>query len=114
MNDCIRIHELEVQTHIGVPEEERLEEQKLLVSVDLYTDISKTVDVDDLSGTIDYESVANKIKEISSTERNTLERFVEDVAQTLIDEFKPEKVTITAKKFALPDTKGVSITITRS
>ena len=26
MNDCIRIHELEVQTHIGVPEEERLEE----------------------------------------------------------------------------------------
>lgn len=113
MEDIIRIHELEVWTHIGIPDTERIEEQQLRVTAELFTDTAPTASKDDLTEAIDYDKVAKRIHEIAKTERKTLERFVEDIAQMILKEFKPGKVTITAQKFVLPDTKGVSITITR-
>jgi len=114
MNDIIRIHELEVWTHLGLPEEERLEEQQLSVTVEIFTDTTPTAKKDDISNAIDYDTVAKRIQEVANTERKTLERFSEDIAQMILQEFKPHKVTVTAKKFVMPETKGVSITITRS
>tara|TARA_Y100000310_G_C20327847_1_gene643833 strand:+ start:228 stop:572 length:345 start_codon:yes stop_codon:yes gene_type:complete len=113
MNDIIRIHELEVWTHIGIPETERIEEQQLHVTVEIFTDTAPTAKRDDLSDAIDYDTVAKRIHEIAKTERKTLERFTEDIAQMILQEFKPNKVTVTGQKFVIPETKGVSLTITR-
>tara|TARA_B100000315_G_C14387362_1_gene500285 strand:+ start:334 stop:678 length:345 start_codon:yes stop_codon:yes gene_type:complete len=113
MNDTIRIHELEIQTHIGVPDEERKEAQKLLVSVELQKDVSSAAEDDDLSSSIDYEKVAESIQDLAKTERKTLERFAEDASDMILDDFKPEHVTVTVQKFPLEDAQSVSITITR-
>jgi len=113
MRDILRIHELSVWTRIGIPETERVEEQQLQVTVELFTDTALTAKRDDLIGAIDYNEVAKCIHRIAATERRTLERFAEDTAQTILKEFKPNKVTVTAQKFVLPETKGVSVTITR-
>ena len=113
MDDIIRIHELEVWTHLGLPEEERLEEQQLSVTVEIFTDTTPTAKKDDLSDAIDYDTVAKHIHAVAKTERKTLERFTEDIAQMILQEFKPDKVTVTAQKFVIPETKGVSLTITR-
>ena len=40
MSDVISIAEIEVQSRIGVPEEERAHPQRLLISVELETDVS--------------------------------------------------------------------------
>lgn len=113
MDDIIRIHELAVWTRIGIPKIERREKQQLCVTVELHTDTAPVAEKDNLTGAIDYDEVAKRIYEVAKTERKTLERFTEDVARMILTEFKPNRVTVIAQKFMPPDTKGVSVTVTR-
>ena len=112
--DSILINELKVPTHIGVTEEERAKEQTLEVSVELFSDTSKAGASDVIEDTIDYESVCNKIKELGAIERKTVEKFAEDIAQTILEEFKPQNVKVSVWKYILPDTSGVAVTIERT
>ncbi len=111
--DTICIAALEVPTHIGITKEERATEQVLKVSVEMYTDTSVAGTSDDVGDTINYETVANRIKELGTLQRNTIEKFAEDIAQMILNEFKPTSVKVSAWKYILPDTDGVAITITR-
>ncbi len=111
--DTILIQELAVQTKIGITEEERSNEQELKVTAWLRTDIKAVAESDDIKDAIDYEEVANEIKKLAKTERKTLERFIEDVAQMILSTFPTESVSVSVDKFALPDTERVTITITR-
>ena len=110
--DSITITDLELWTHIGVPDAERKLEQRLLVtiSMDLEQSAGKS---DNIKDSLDYESVANTVSDLARTERKTIEKLAEDIAQTILQDFKPDLVTVTIKKFILPNTKDVSVTITR-
>lgn len=111
--DTINIHELSVPAHIGITEEERADEQTLNVSIEMNLDLKKAAASDDVSDTIDYEAVCLRIKELGKTERNTIERFAEDIAQMILSEFKPASTQVTIDKHILPDTKSVGVTIMR-
>lgn len=111
--DTIYIQDLKVSTHIGVTDEERATAQELKVSVWIRTDIQTVAKSDDINDAIDYAEVATKIQELGKVERNTLERFVEDIATMILDTFPTEDVTVSADKFALPDAERVAITINR-
>lgn len=112
--DTILIDGLSVVTHIGVPEEERAQPQKLSVSVSLHTDTSKAAVSDDIADTIDYAAITQDIHTLAKTERKTIERFAEDIANHILSVYSPESVTVTIDKFILPDTRKVTITIHRS
>ena len=111
--DQLMISDLEVWTHIGVTEEERGGEQRLLVSMDLALDTRETAKNDDLKKSIDYASVAEAIRDLSKAERKTIERFAEDAAAMILKKFHPERVTVTVKKYAVPGSAFVSMTIER-
>ncbi|MBT5236828.1 dihydroneopterin aldolase [Candidatus Peregrinibacteria bacterium] len=111
--DTILIQDLKVSTHIGITEEERADKQELKVSVWIRTDIQAIAKSDDINDAIDYAEVALKIQELGETERKTLERFVEDIAQMILDTFCTEDVSVSVDKFALPDAERVAITINR-
>ncbi|MDP6561969.1 MAG: dihydroneopterin aldolase [Candidatus Peribacteraceae bacterium] len=111
--DTISIHELEVPTHIGVTAEERASIQTLKVSIDMEKDLSVVGASDNVADTINYEAVADAIKRLGTVQRNTIERFAEDIAQMILADFKPNYVKVSVWKFILPDTDGVAVTITR-
>lgn len=50
--DTITLRDLEVSYHIGVPDEERVHPQRLLISVEMETDITQAAAGDDLNHTI--------------------------------------------------------------
>ena len=56
--DAITIHNLELRTHIGVPEEERAQEQRLLISVEMNVDTASAAKSDDVAQSIDYDRVS--------------------------------------------------------
>ncbi len=111
--DTILIQDLKVETHIGVPDSERATKQVLKVSVWLHLDVRAAAASDDVRDTIDYAEVTKKIQELAKTERKTIERFAEDIAQMILDTFSPESVAVSIDKFILPDTERVAVTINR-
>ena len=113
MNDLLTISDIELRTHIGVPEEERAQEQRLLVSIVMHIDTKKAGESDDLSKTINYEKVRFDVLDLAKKERKLIESFAEDIATMILNEHDAYNVTVTVKKFILPDTKEVSITIQR-
>lgn len=111
--DSICISDLEVYTHIGVPDDERNTAQKMLITVQMYISTEEAAASDSIDHTIDYAAVAAHIQELSKVERKTIERFAEDIAHMILTNFQPSSVTVTAKKYILPDADHVAITITR-
>jgi FolB domain-containing protein len=114
MSDTITIEEIACQTHIGVTEEERTISQKILVSVEMYTDLRRAGASDDLKDTINYSHVAGRIQILAKEERKTIEKFADDIARMILREFHPEKVRVKVDKFALKGAKSTSVTIERS
>lgn len=113
MADAVCIHDLRVQTRIGVPAEERKSPQELLLTIEMHTSLRAAGTHDDLSRSIDYDAVAKAVQELAGTERKTVEKFAEDVAEMILARFHPESVSLTVRKFALKDAAAVSISILR-
>ena len=109
--DTLTIRDLELRTHIGVPDSERASEQKILVTIGLQLDTKSSAKRDEPS--IDYDHVVAALKELAKTERKTIERFAEDAATIILEKFHPESVTVTIIKFAIPGSKQVELMITR-
>ena len=108
MEDTLKIKSLELWTHIGVPDEERAKEQRLLIDLTLHTTIAGS----DLIS-IDYEKVAEDVRALGKEERQTIEKLATDIADTVVKKHHPESVTVTVTKFPLPAAHHVSVTIIR-
>ena len=114
MSDIISIVEIEVQSRIGVPEEERAHPQRLLISVELETDVSAAAKADDISQTINYHSVYLGVKKLCGLgERQLIETLAEEIAAMLLEEFETVAVRVEVQKFILPETRHVSVRIER-
>ena len=113
MNDLLTITDLELWTRIGVPLGERQAEQRLLVTVEMACDVSAAAKTDDVKKFIDYAGVTEDLKTLARTERKTIERFAEDVAQMILKKHGADAVSVSVKKFAIPGAKNVHVTIHR-
>ena len=113
--DEIHIEQLEVSTHIGVPEEERAAPQRVTVSISFWP-YQQTVDlVDNIGQTVNYSAVAEEIKNfVRDQSLNLIETLADRLASHLLKSFPIQKVTIDLRKFALHDAKYVSVTVTRT
>jgi len=111
----ITIVDLEVQYHVGVPDEERAHPQKLLLTVDMTYDFSSAATTDRVTKTIDYFEVAQKlIKFGEGRSWRLIEKVATDLADLVLNEFHPEAVSVIVKKFPLPQAKHVSVSVTQS
>ena len=112
--DSLYIQDLELWTHIGVPDQERATEQRLLLSAELFTDLKQAGEKDDVSLSIDYQRVTDDLRTLAATPRSTLESLAEDAATMILKKYAPMGgVKISVQKFILPGTKAVHVTIFR-
>ena len=115
MSDLIRLVDLEVWARLGVPEKERAQAQRLLLTLELYfADLSACAGDDDLAKTIDYQKVAEQVERFSEKgSYRLLETYTEKLAGDLLAAFPLDGVKLTVKKFILPNAAHVAVEITR-
>ncbi|MDB6136605.1 MAG: Haloacid dehalogenase domain protein hydrolase [Verrucomicrobiales bacterium] len=99
---------------IGVPADERALPQRLEADVMLWPSRPLTDLGDDLSRTINYADVATALRtEAARQERQLIETLTEDLCRMVLARWPLEAIRVTLHKFILPDTRAVSITLTR-
>lgn len=113
MNEIL-IAGLRVKTRIGVPDEERLDEQEL--EFDLRIQPARAfVDMQDrLEDTIDYAKVCERVAEIASAKpRKLIETLADEIAEMILSEFHARRVEVELRKFILPQTRHVAVRCVR-
>ena len=111
----IKIVDLEVFLNVGVTEEERATPQLLLLTVDMGFDFSSAAGSDQLTQTIDYFAVAQRILKYGEGRCwNLIEKLANDVAELILAEFRPPAVTVEVKKFCIPQARHVSVSLTKN
>ena len=113
--DIIFIHELRVQTLIGVHPWERDTRQTLVIDLDLGADIRPAAATDQLDDTLDYQAVARRIDEFAAASAFRLvETLGERIAEMLLREFGAPWLRLTLHKpGAVPGAREVGVIIER-
>jgi dihydroneopterin aldolase len=110
----ISIIDLEVFYRVGVPEAERVKPQRLLLTVEMGFDFSAAARSDNIRDTIDYFAVSQRLLKFGEGHSwKLIEKLAADIADMVLSEFKPERVTVEVKKFPIPEAHCVSATVTQ-
>jgi len=96
--DKIIIKGLKLSMNLGLSEKERKKKQKVVFDVELFYDLKKAGDTDNIKDTINYSEVCNEIKLISKNEFKTLESLGQTVCSHLKEKFGPEQINLLIKK----------------
>jgi phosphoglycolate phosphatase len=108
----LRIRQLRVRSHIGVPPEERVKAQELKVTLAIEVAAGIIGLEDDFSRTIDYYQVAERIKTLAgSGERQLIENLAEEIADFVLKEFGAAGVKVEVDKPILANCEGVVATV---
>jgi dihydroneopterin aldolase len=114
MNSHIKIVDLAVQYHVGVPDAERAHAQRLLLSLDMSFDFAAAAANDDIAKTINYFDVSQKLLKFGDGRSwKLIEKLSVDIADFVHAEFHPLAVTVEVKKFPIPEAAHVSVLYTR-
>jgi FolB domain-containing protein len=110
----IAIVDLEVFYCVGVPEEERAQPQRLLLTVELNFDFESASLSDRIEKTIDYNEIVQDLLQYGEGRGwRLLEKLIANVADRIMTQYRPQSVTVEAKKFAIPQARYVAVALTR-
>jgi 7,8-dihydroneopterin aldolase/epimerase/oxygenase len=110
----ISIVDLEVFYRVGVPDAERTQPQRLLLTVEMESDFSAAAKSDSIADTIDYFAVTQRLLKFGDGKSwKLIEKLAADIADTILFEFKPQSVAVEVKKFVIPQARHVSVKLTR-
>lgn len=113
--DKIIIADLAVLCHIGVPDEERANPQRLLITVEIEGDFTAACHEDDIGRTVDYFQVCQQIHSFCAEHRfKLIERLAHELAFLTLKHPAAVKASVEVKKFILPETRYISCRVTRS
>ena len=108
----ITIVDLEVFYRVGVPDAERAQPQRLLLTVELESVFSAAAKSDSIADTIDYFAVTQILLKFGDgREWKLIEKLVADIADTILSEFKPQAINVEVKKFIITQARFVSVQI---
>lgn len=111
----ISIVDLEVFYRVGVPDAERAQPQRLLLTLEMESEFSAAAKSDSIVDTIDYFAVTHRLLKFGEArEWKLIEKLAADVADLVLSEFKPQSVTVEVKKFVISQARHVSVRLTRS
>ena len=114
MGDQVRIEQLEVFAHIGVPDEERAAAQRLTFHMAVWPVRQAGELGDEISKAVNYASVCAETRKFVAARRDKLiETLANALALHLLDTFEIHRITIELRKYILPDVEFVSVTVTR-
>ena len=110
----ISIVDLEVFYRVGVPDAERAQPQRLLLTVEMESDFSAAAKTDSIADTIDYFAVSQRLLKFGEGRSwKLIEKLAADIADMILSEFKPQSVKVEVKKFPIPQARHVSVQITK-
>lgn len=113
--DTITINDLEVFFCVGVPDEERAQPQRLLITVEMEHDFHSAATEDELGETIDYFAVSQRLLKFGDgVHWKLIETLAVDIAQMVLEEFRPRSTSVEVKKFVIPQARFVSVRVTRT
>ena len=115
MSSHISIVDLEVFYHVGVPEQERAQPQRLLLTIDLDFDLKAAAATDRLEDTINYQAITDHLLRLGEGRAwKLIEKLAGDIAETIIERYEPDSVRVEVKKFVIPQARYVSVTLERA
>lgn len=114
--DIIFIRELSIETVIGIYDWEREIKQKVILDIEMGTDVRKGAASDQIEDALDYKSVTKRI--IAFVEQSSfqlVETLAERIAEIILEEFNVPWVKLTLnKRGALRSATDVGVIIERS
>ncbi len=86
--DIIYLHDLKINTVIGIFEWERRVKQAVILDLDMAADIRKAAASDKIADTLDYKAVAKRLIEyVGNNQFQLVETLAERVAEIVLNEF---------------------------
>lgn len=115
-NDRIIIRDLLVRGILGVNPEERVREQDILLNLVIYTDLTRAAVTRDLSASIDYAAVAERVAHHVAEGQDLLaETLAHDLARIVVTEFGAPRVMVRVEKpAAVPAARAAGVEIERT
>jgi len=112
--DTIIISELEVYYSVGVTDEERQTPQRLLITMEMISDLAKASVSDDIDHTVNYFEVSQRVLRFGEGRSwKLIERLASDLADVILREFGPRSVFVEVKKFVIPQARFVAVRLSR-
>jgi dihydroneopterin aldolase len=114
--DKIFLRELTIEAIIGFYDWERKVKQTLVIDLDIGTDVRATASHDDIDRTLNYKAVAKRVLAfVGDSQYRLIETLAEELAQTLLQEFKmPWLRIVVHKPGAIRHSRDVGIEIERT
>jgi dihydroneopterin aldolase len=112
--DAIRIEQLEVFAHVGVPDDERSSPQRLTFNVTFWPQRQARELDDEIGRTVNYAAVCAETKNfVLARSDRLIETLADALAIRLLEVFEIQRITIELRKYILPEVEFVSVTVTR-
>jgi 7,8-dihydroneopterin aldolase/epimerase/oxygenase len=113
-SDAILVCGLELSAHIGVPDEERAEAQRLTLNLVLRPASPLSHLGDDLNRTVDYYALTRRVRQLTGARpRKLIETLAEEICTCVLEEFSVRTVEVELRKYILPDTEYVAVRLFR-
>jgi dihydroneopterin aldolase len=114
--DKIFLSALNVECIVGIWEWERRVKQRVVIDLEMATDIRKAASTDHIDDTIDYKKVAKRVLAfVGESQYQLVETLTENIAKVIITEFGVSWVKVRLnKQGAIRFARDVGILIERS
>lgn len=115
MSDTIFIENIPTQAIIGIHDFEKAAPQKLIVSVELGTDIRQAAETDKVQHALDYDAISRFIDEfVRASQYELLEALAEHLVAALFENFTMTDIKLRLQKpGAITYTQNVGVSIYR-
>jgi dihydroneopterin aldolase len=102
--DVIRLRDLTIFPRLGVAQFEKEWVQKVTLDLELHLNLEQAATSDDVSQTVDYQRVYQRIREVSDARKfHLVESLANEIAAMILREFKlVERTLIRVRKTNLP------------
>jgi dihydroneopterin aldolase len=113
--DTIFLHELRVDTVVGIWDWERKIRQTVSIDLEMGTDIRRAAGSDTIEDTLNYKSVAKRVQQfVGDSEFQLVETMAEKIAETVLAEFELPWIQVrVSKPGAIRGAKDVGVLIRR-
>lgn len=113
--DTIFLHELRVETVVGIWDWERKIRQTVSIDLEMGADIRRAAGSDTIEDTLNYKSVAKRVQQfVGESEFQLVETMAEKIAETVLAEFDLPWIQVrVSKPGAIRGAKDVGVLIRR-
>ena len=113
--DTIFLHELKVETIIGIWDWERKIRQTVSIDLEMGADIRRAAETDSIDDTLNYKAVAKRVQQfVADSEFQLVETMAEKIAETVLQEFEIPWIQVcVSKPGAIRGAKDVGVLIHR-